>query len=128
MNCYASEQDYTSTLREVLLIANKYDALCRSTVSGQHAKTNDYYIFKTTLHRGNRYFIIGLGESSIRDLDIILLDDKRTVVARDVETEAEALISVDPKKTGTFYIATLMYTGKKDSNSSVTICSQEIGG
>jgi len=95
-------------------------AYCRNKASGRYLRQGKYYIVRTTMYRGNKYYIIGAGDSSVRDLDILMLDENYNEIDRDRRSSAEAVVAVSPRWPGTYYIAVLMYRGSGYSN--VMVC------
>ncbi len=118
---YASDAQSMRKLRQVKrYIENRGAGGCRDNASGKYLSQGDYYIVRTTLYSGNSYFIIGAGDSSVRDLDIIMLDENYNEIDRDQKSDATPIVAVSPRWSGTYYIGVLMYSGSGYSN--VLVC------
>ena len=55
--------------------------------------------FSVELEGGRCYAILAVGENSVRDLDLTLLDDRGRELDRDVEDNAEPIVRVCPSET-----------------------------
>jgi hypothetical protein len=64
-------------------------------------KTRNYLV---TLYEGNEYRIRTCADDGIRNLDVLLYDNRGNVIARDSTTDREPEIAFKPPATGTFYI------------------------
>jgi hypothetical protein len=117
---YASDAESIRKLRQVKRYVESLGVDCRGSASGNYLKRGDYYVVKTTLYRWNHYMIIGAGDSNVRDLDILLLDENYNEIDRDTGTDSTPIVKVQPRWSGTFYIAGLMYSGHGYSN--IMIC------
>jgi len=117
---YASDAQSIRKLRVVKRYVESLGAGCRDRAHGEYLRQGKYYLLKTTLYRGNQYFIIGAGDSSVHDLDIIMLDENSNEIDRDRKSNATPIVEVSPRWSGTYYIGVLMYSGSGYSN--VMVC------
>jgi len=117
---YASDAESIRKLSLVKTYVESLGAECRGRASGKYLNRGQYYIVQTSLYKHNRYFIVGAGDSTVRDLDILLLDENENEIDRDAGRDPSAIVEVNPRWSGTFYIAVLMYSGHGYSN--VMIC------
>lgn len=95
-------------------------ANCRGKASGKYLSQGDHYIVSTTLYRGNKYFIVGAGDSGVDDLDIILLDRYGNEYDRDAAHDAAPIVKANVSTTGTYHIGVKMHQGSGYSN--VMVC------
>ena len=116
----ASDAESMAKLQLTKLLVESQGANCRGRASGRYLSRGDHYIVPATLYRGNKYFIIGAGDSGVRDLDIILLDDYGNEYDRDTATDAAPIVEARIGTTGTYYIGVKMHRGSGYSN--VMIC------
>lgn len=64
-------------------------------------KTRNYLV---TLYSGNDYRIQTCSDAGARNLDVLLYNDKGSVVARDTTVDREPVVSFTPPETGTYYL------------------------
>ncbi|MBF0550281.1 MAG: hypothetical protein HQK60_07080 [Deltaproteobacteria bacterium] len=118
----ASDAESLNRLQIMVFAVQLKGCDCRDYASGKYLSEGDYFTIRTTLSRGNQYVIMGAGDSTVRDLDIILYDENGNEIDRDTQTDATPMVAVSPRWTGTFYIKVKMYRGFGYSN--VAICYQ----
>jgi len=117
---YASDAQSMRKLRTVKRYVERRGVDCRNRASGDYLSQGDNYVVRTTLYRQNEYVIIGAGDSSVRDLDILILDENFNEIDRDTKRDSTPIVEVSPRWSGTFYIGVLMYRGSGYSN--IMIC------
>jgi len=116
---YASDAQSMRKLRQVKRYVENRGAGCRNRAHGEYLSRGNHYIVRTTMYSSNRYLIIGAGDSGVRDLDIIMLDENYNEIDRDRKRDATPIVEVSPRWSGTFYIGVLMYSGSGYSNIMV---------
>jgi len=69
---------------------------------GAFIKPGNYSYITTTLTEGKNYEFVGAGDDDVKDLDIIITDDRGRVVAEDTDNDATPLVRFTPDKTGRY--------------------------
>ena len=100
-----------------IMARTDYDV--RDNVQGRCLRQGGTYTFRTTLFSGYEYVLIGAGDSSVRDLDLILYDENWHQVDRDSKADNVPIVTVSPRWSGTFYVKIKMYSGSGCSNVAV---------
>ena len=119
-SAYASNRESMMKLRIVKAYAENRGAECRNKARGRYLKQGRYYTIKTTLYRGNKYYIVGAGDSTVRDLDIVITDRYGNVYDRDRKRDALPIVVARAYSTKTFYVRVKMHRGHGYSN--IAIC------
>jgi hypothetical protein len=70
--------------------------------------------FAIELEGGKCYAILGVGDHSVRDLDLILLDPSGNKLDRDFEQDARPIVRVCPERSGNFTMRVQMMRGEGD--------------
>ncbi len=117
---YASDAQSMQKLRTVKRYVERRGVDCRNRASGDYLTQGNHYVVPTTLYRRLEYVIIGAGDSSVRDLDILILDENYNEIDRDTMRDSAPIVEVTPRWSGTFYIGVLMSRGSGYSN--IMIC------
>jgi hypothetical protein len=68
--------------------------------------------FSIELEGGKCYAILAVGDNSVRDLDLILLDERGRQIDRDVEADPRPIVRVCASRTGSYTMKVRMYTGQ----------------
>ncbi len=108
---YASDADSLQKLSRAKRYVERRGVSCRNHADGRYLSQNRYYVLPTTLYSENIYLIIAAGDSSVRDLDLVVLDDNYREVAVDGGANTIPIVKVNPRWTDTFYIAMVMSSG-----------------
>lgn len=123
-SAYASDAQSMRKLNAMAAVVRlATGAHCRDSANGKYLSEGGSYTIKTTLFRGYSYVILGAGDSSTRDLDIIVYDENFNRVKSDTKADNEPIVEVTPRWTGTFYLRGKMYSGSGYSN--IAICHVE---
>lgn len=69
---------------------------------------------RTTLTRGITYNFVAAGCNDAYDIDLHIYDENWNLVARDQATAASAVVAVNPRWTGTFYVVVEMFNSRSD--------------
>lgn len=93
---------------------------CRSAAKVVQLNGGQGYVLSTTLFRRNAYKLIGVGDDTVRDLDLELYDENWHLISRDTSTDNVPIVHVTPRWTGTFYYKIVAYSGH--GLSSALIC------
>ncbi len=93
---------------------------CRNKARGNYLSQGNSYRVTTTLYSNFSYFIAGAGDSSVRDLDIVVYDQNFNKLRKDIKTDSTPIVSFSPRWSGTFYIKVKMYSGYGYSN--IVVC------
>jgi len=117
---YASDAESMRKLRLIVRYLKSEDAGCRDKANGEYLSSGNSYRVKTKLYKGSTYIIAGAGDSTVRDLDIIIYDQNFNKITKDTKTDSTPMVSFSPRWSGTFYIKVKMYSGYGYSN--VVIC------
>lgn len=117
---YANNRESLMKLVLVKAYAENKGANCRNRASGRYLSEGGYYVVPTTLYRGNKYFIVGAGDSTVRDLDILITDAYGNIYDRDTKTDAMPIVDARVYSTKKFYIVVKMHRGHGHSN--IAIC------
>ena len=65
----------------------------------------EHKIYQVTLYAGNEYKLLGCGEDTVANVDLVLYDAKGAVLLSDSTNDREPQFSYTPSLTGTFYLA-----------------------
>ena len=117
---YASDAESMRKLRLIVRYLKSEDVECRDKANGKYLSSGNSYKVTKTLYKGNTYVILGAGDSSVRDLDIIIYDQNWHQISKDTDTDSTPIVSFSPRWSGTFYIKVKMYSGYGYSN--VVVC------
>jgi len=117
---YASDAQSMDKLRTAIALLKLSGEAedCRSSANGRYLSKGDSYTITTTLYSGNSYTLVAAGDSSVRDLDIILYDENWNEIDKDTQSDALPIVKVSPRWSGTFYIKVKMYRGYGYSNAA----------
>ena len=69
---------------------------------------------RTTLHSGNEYYLVAGGCEDAYDVDIAVFDENGNLIAQDEDEQPVAVVKVNPKWTGTFFVKVTMYNSTRD--------------
>ena len=93
------------------IVDRAYDKGFRLRTSDNDALFQGQYLdYTVTLVRGVQYALIACGDGRAYDVDIYLYDENGNLIDRDRQTDAQPVVSVTPRWTGTFRIRVLMYS------------------
>ena len=67
--------------------------------------------FPIQLEGGKCYAILGVGDNGVRDLDLVLVDDRGREIDRDVEQDARPVVRVCAERSGTYSMKVRMFSG-----------------
>jgi len=112
----SDEESLYKLASAVAQLMTRADYNTRDTVSGRYLSQGGSYTFRTTLFSGYEYVLIGAGDSTVRDLDIVLYDENWNQLAKDTMTDNVPMITGTPRWNGTFYVKVIMYRGYGYSN------------
>lgn len=68
--------------------------------------------FPISLEGGKCYAVLAVGDSGVRDLDLLLLDPRGREIDRDVEQDARPIVRVCPERSGDYAIRVRMANGE----------------
>ncbi len=71
-------------------------------------------LFNITLRAGRSYRFLAAGDADTKDLDIQVLDPAGNIVAKDVLTAADAIVTYRPARTGKYQIRLRLYSSVKN--------------
>jgi serine/threonine protein kinase len=78
--------------------------------------------FDITLQAGVEYLILAGGDGDALDVDLAILDASGTVVAKDEETNPDAVVPFTPKATGRFTIKMILFDSKDKAPCVCVTC------
>jgi len=108
------------------LYADRATAAAKAIIAAANLESNGYYIrnipgrylrqghyrtYNRYLYRGSCYAIVGVGDNSVRDLDVYVWDNYWNLVAEDSDSSSVSVASFCPRHSGTYHIRTKMYSG-----------------
>lgn len=99
--------------------AERQGYTCRNTSRVVNLGQGQGYVLSTTLFRNNSYKLIGVGDDSVRDLDLELYDQNWNLISRDTSTDNVPITQVVPRWTGTFYYKIVMYRGHGEATALI---------
>jgi len=92
---------------------------CRDTAQGRYLRQGDSYVIETTLYAGQNYSLVAAGDGTVRDIDMKIYNSSLDLVAKDTMADAVPIVEVTPRRTGTYHVKVLMYSGYGYSNFMV---------
>ena len=75
----------------------------RTATSAELAQ-DEYRIFLVTLYSGNEYKIVGVGDDSVTNLDLVLHDADGNTVEYDRTVDSQPVIDFSPPQTATYFV------------------------
>jgi hypothetical protein len=102
--------DQAEAKNNLLIIADELEAQYGlKRIPGNFGQVFDiaegnYIEINRTLYGGTVYYIVGAGDRYAQDVVIALFDENSYLVAKDLRPEPGAIVKVQPKWTGPFYI------------------------
>lgn len=75
-----------------------------TSINGAYLRINEKSFIQTTLYRGSKYLFMAGGDSKIYDVDIIIKNEYKTIIERDIGHEKFAFIFFEPPITGSYII------------------------
>lgn len=97
--------------QRAIATAERAGYTCRNSARVVDLGGGQSYVLNTTFFRANNYKLIGVGDDTVRDLDLELYDENWHLVSKDTSADNVPIVHVTPRWTGTFYYKVVMYRG-----------------
>jgi|NOAtaT_7_FD_contig_51_3866947_length_1424_multi_4_in_0_out_0_1 hypothetical protein len=81
----------------------------------------EYRVYLVTLYAGNTYRFISVGDSNVKDIDLLLTDAQGKELQRDATDAAEAQIEYTPSESATVYVAVFASSLTEPTKSGVAL-------
>jgi len=80
-------------------------------VKGEYLSNGNSITYSRYLYSGNNYVVIGAGDETVSDLDVMVYDSNWHEVASDNDTSNATAVKFYATHSGTYHFVTKMYSG-----------------
>ena len=80
-------------------------------VKGEYLSNGSSITYSRYLYSGNNYVVIGAGDRTVRDLDVMVYDSNWNEIAADNDVSNATAVKFYATSSGTYHFVTKMYSG-----------------